>query len=169
VKPTVLFAALVCLSGCTTATHHSDGTVVTLSNLRDTVRIPTVPGWKLYGPLPTTFVHGVSFTPITDPDADFAHRLPTSSIAFRLLPDGTTEADVFAQDSIPLRTTTILVGGAPRTLDCRRNDIVDECFVIVPLHDSVFVAALTVGRPNSKYFPGLERQFCDALAQLKLP
>jgi len=169
VKPTLLLPALICLSGCATATDHGDGTAVTLSNLRDSVHIPTVPGWKLYGPLPTTSVHGVSLTPITDPDADFAHQLPTSSIAFRLLPSGTTGTDVFARDSLPLRTTTILVGGSPHTLDCRRGDIVDECSVIVRLHDTVFVASLTVGRPNSKYFPGLEQQFCDALARLKLP
>ena len=68
---------------------------------------------------------------------DFAHRLPTATIAFELLAPSTTAADILAGPSLrgskPDHTTTIAVFGKLRTLYCRRGDIVDECFVMIPL------------------------------------
>ncbi|MGB8343095.1 MAG: hypothetical protein WCE51_16045 [Chthoniobacterales bacterium] len=172
-KLNLLLAALVCASGCVAAPSGNDSSEIMLSNLRDTVSIPAIPGWKLYGRLPTTPVRLVSFYLVQDPKADFAHRLPTGTITFELLPAGTTEVDILAgpslRGSVPDRTTSISVSGIPRTLHCRRGDIVDECFVLIPLRESLLEASLTVSTPTTKYFATLKAQFCDAITRLKLP
>jgi hypothetical protein len=165
----------LCLSGCSTPTPDGSArAAVTLTNRGDTLQIPTITGWRLYGP-PRSPVHVVSFVPIVDPNADFAHQLPMSAITFELLPVGTGRAEVMAdaalRGSVPLPVAQVSVGDAQYTLECRRGDMVDSCFVMVPLRESVFVASLTVARGPSgdKYFLSFEKQFRETLSRLVLP
>ena len=165
-----MLTAVVCLASCIfAAPQHSGAPVVTISLARDAIRVPDIPGWSLYGTLPSTAVRGVSLIPASDRAA------PISSISFRLLPPSTTKSRVLKE--VPLRGSVYIhsiiasVGGSQRRVDCRRGDIVNECFVLVPLRDSVLEAALTVARSkeDAKYLPIFERQFSDALSRLKLP